>query len=151
MLDPPQTADCRLQTADCRGILVGRVTHSRMYGASTRRGLFDSWSTFSLRIIRNVWGRCSSSTRRGSSSRVGTELDSTGVGERSAYSSVSHSRFALVRSFATAGWEVMKPWLKKYSGLVRFVSADEVRQDYFTSESVPADFSKEPFLTGKRE
>jgi len=50
-----------------------------------------------------------------------------------------------------AGWEVMKPWLKKYSGLVRFVSADEVRQDYFTSESVPADFSKEPFLTGKRE
>ena len=44
------------------------------------------------------------------------------------------------------GWEVMKPWLKKYAALVRFVSADEVRTDYFTSETVPGDFAKEKFL-----
>jgi hypothetical protein len=44
----------------------------------------------------------------------------------------------------------MKPWLKKYSGLVRFVSADEVRTEYFSSESVPADFAKEPFLGKKK-
>lgn len=46
------------------------------------------------------------------------------------------------------GWEVMKPWLKKYAALVRFVSADDVRKEYFTSETVPEDFAKEKFLGG---
>lgn len=43
----------------------------------------------------------------------------------------------------------MKPWLKKYAALVRFVSADEVRKEYFTPETVPEDFMKEKFLKGR--
>ena len=44
------------------------------------------------------------------------------------------------------GWEMMKPWLKKYAALVRFVSAEEVRRDYFTEETVPSDFEPKKFL-----
>lgn len=43
------------------------------------------------------------------------------------------------------GWEMMKPWLKKYAALVRFVSADEVRREYFTAETVPSDFGPPEF------
>lgn len=43
------------------------------------------------------------------------------------------------------GWEMMKPWLKKYAALVRFVSADEVRRDYFTPETLPEDFKPPGF------
>jgi hypothetical protein len=48
------------------------------------------------------------------------------------------------------GWEMMKPWLKKYAALVRFVSADEVRKEYFTPDTVPADFSPAEFPPRKR-
>ena len=48
------------------------------------------------------------------------------------------------------GWEMMKPWLKKYAALVRFVSADEVRKEYFTQESLPDDFRPAPFLSSKK-
>ena len=43
------------------------------------------------------------------------------------------------------GWNVFRPWLKKYQALVRFVSAEEVRKDYFTSETVPEDFASKGF------
>lgn len=43
------------------------------------------------------------------------------------------------------GWEVMKPWLKKYTALVKFVTADEVRKEYFTPQTVPEDFATPPF------
>lgn len=33
-------------------------------------------------------------------------------------------------------------WLKKYAALVRFVSADDVRREYFTPETVPEDFQQ---------
>ena len=36
-------------------------------------------------------------------------------------------------------------WLKKYAALVRFVSADEVRREYFTPQTVPEDFGAEAF------
>lgn len=49
------------------------------------------------------------------------------------------------------GWEMMKPWLKKYAALVRFVSAEEVRREYFTNETVPEDFVPPSFLSkGKK-
>ena len=38
------------------------------------------------------------------------------------------------------GWEMVKPWLKKYAGLVRFVSRGEVRREYFAPGTCPADF-----------
>jgi len=44
------------------------------------------------------------------------------------------------------GWEMIRPWLKKYQALVKFVSADEVRKDFFLPETVPEDFAGEPFL-----
>lgn len=47
------------------------------------------------------------------------------------------------------GWEMMKPWLKKYAALVRFVSAEEVRREYFTNETVPGDFVPPSFLSSK--
>lgn len=47
------------------------------------------------------------------------------------------------------GWEMMKPWLKKYAALVRFVSAEEVRREYFTNETVPEDFVPPSFLSRK--
>ncbi|EFN52164.1 hypothetical protein CHLNCDRAFT_32681 [Chlorella variabilis] len=43
------------------------------------------------------------------------------------------------------GWEIVRPWLKKYAALVRFVSADEVRREYFTPETVPEDFGARGF------
>jgi hypothetical protein len=50
------------------------------------------------------------------------------------------------------GWEIVKPWLKKYAALVRFVTAEEVRRDFFTAETVPEDFAGESFSrkVGKR-
>lgn len=44
------------------------------------------------------------------------------------------------------GWEIVRPWLKKYAALVRFVSADEARRDYFTPETCPDDFRAAGFL-----
>lgn len=38
------------------------------------------------------------------------------------------------------GWNIVKPWLKSYANLVRFCSADVVREEYFTAETVPHDF-----------
>lgn len=38
------------------------------------------------------------------------------------------------------GWEMVKPWLQKYAALVRFVSREELRQEFFTPETCPADF-----------
>lgn len=38
------------------------------------------------------------------------------------------------------GWKLVKPWLRKYAGLVRFVKAEELRREYFTPETVPPDF-----------
>uniref|UniRef100_A0A061S9V7 Motile sperm domain-containing protein 2-like n=1 Tax=Tetraselmis sp. GSL018 TaxID=582737 RepID=A0A061S9V7_9CHLO len=39
-----------------------------------------------------------------------------------------------------APWKIIKPMLRKYSALVRFVSAKEVRNEYFTKETCPPDF-----------
>ena len=36
-------------------------------------------------------------------------------------------------------------WLKKYAALVRFVSADEVRREFFTVETVPDEFAAQGF------
>lgn len=36
-------------------------------------------------------------------------------------------------------------WLKKYAALVRFVSADEVRREFFTPDTVPEDFGGQGF------
>ena len=44
-----------------------------------------------------------------------------------------------------SSWQVFKPWLKKYQALVRFVSADEVRKEYFTPETMPEDFASKGF------
>jgi hypothetical protein len=44
------------------------------------------------------------------------------------------------------GWEMVKPWLRKYAALVRFVSAEEARREYFTPGTVPEDFAEKPFL-----
>lgn len=44
-----------------------------------------------------------------------------------------------------SSWQVFKPWLKKYQALVRFVSADEVRKEYFTPETTPEDFMGKGF------
>jgi hypothetical protein len=44
-----------------------------------------------------------------------------------------------------ASWNVFKTWLSKYQALVRFVSAEQVRKEYFTSETVPEDFANEGF------
>jgi hypothetical protein len=43
------------------------------------------------------------------------------------------------------GWEMVRPWLKKYQALVRFVSAEQVRKEYFTPETVPEDFALDAF------
>ena len=37
------------------------------------------------------------------------------------------------------GWAVVKPWLGKYAGLVRFVKADELQSDFFTEDTFPRD------------
>lgn len=49
------------------------------------------------------------------------------------------------------GWEMMKPWLKKYAALVRFVSAEEVRREYFTNDTVPSDFVPPSFLSSQEQ
>ena len=47
------------------------------------------------------------------------------------------------------GWEMVKPWLKKYAALVRFVTAEELRREFFTPETVPADFAGAKFPAKK--
>lgn len=37
-------------------------------------------------------------------------------------------------------WEVIKPLMRKYKALVRFVSVDEVRREFFTPATLPPDF-----------
>ncbi|KAI3464120.1 hypothetical protein Pfo_020783 [Paulownia fortunei] len=37
-------------------------------------------------------------------------------------------------------WELIKPLLKSYASLVRFCSAKTVKEEYFTSDTVPANF-----------
>ncbi|MED6197968.1 hypothetical protein PIB30_061767 [Stylosanthes scabra] len=37
-------------------------------------------------------------------------------------------------------WQLVKPMLKSYASLVRFCSAEEVRKEYFTDESLPPNF-----------
>ncbi|XP_030531281.1 phosphatidylinositol transfer protein CSR1 [Rhodamnia argentea] len=37
-------------------------------------------------------------------------------------------------------WQLAKPLLKSYASLVRFCSAETVRSEYFTAETLPADF-----------
>jgi CRAL/TRIO domain len=44
-----------------------------------------------------------------------------------------------------ASWNVFKTWLSKYQALVRFVSAEQVRKEYFTAETVPEDFADQGF------
>ncbi|XP_002986250.2 phosphatidylinositol transfer protein CSR1 [Selaginella moellendorffii] len=39
-------------------------------------------------------------------------------------------------------WMLVKPLLKSYASLVRFCTADSVRRDYFTQDTVPLDFRK---------
>jgi len=39
-------------------------------------------------------------------------------------------------------WRLIKPLLRKYAALVRFVSAKDVRQEFFTPLSVPKDFTR---------
>ncbi|KAK9821556.1 hypothetical protein WJX81_001198 [Elliptochloris bilobata] len=39
------------------------------------------------------------------------------------------------------GWELVKPWLKKYAALVRFVSVQQLREEFFTPETLPEDFA----------
>lgn len=39
------------------------------------------------------------------------------------------------------GWELVKPWLKKYAALVRFVSVKELRAEFFTPTTLPEDFA----------
>jgi len=38
------------------------------------------------------------------------------------------------------GWEVVKPWLKKYSALVRFVDRKTLVAEYFTPDTAPKEF-----------
>ncbi|KAG2449598.1 hypothetical protein HYH02_005131 [Chlamydomonas schloesseri] len=37
-------------------------------------------------------------------------------------------------------WEVIKPLMRKYAALVRFVSVDELQREFFTRETLPDDF-----------
>ncbi|XP_077219806.1 sec14p-like phosphatidylinositol transfer family protein isoform X2 [Tasmannia lanceolata] len=37
-------------------------------------------------------------------------------------------------------WQLVKPWLKSYASLVRFCSVDTLRKEYFTDETLPAEF-----------
>ncbi|XP_006344432.1 motile sperm domain-containing protein 2 isoform X2 [Solanum tuberosum] len=39
-------------------------------------------------------------------------------------------------------WQLVKPMLKQYASLVRFCSAKEVREEYFTEDTLPASFRK---------
>ncbi|KAK9864277.1 hypothetical protein WJX84_009138 [Apatococcus fuscideae] len=40
------------------------------------------------------------------------------------------------------GWALMKPLLRKYAQLVRFVTVEDLEREYFTPETLPADFRK---------
>lgn len=40
-------------------------------------------------------------------------------------------------------WKLFKPLLGKYAGLVAFVSREELRDNYFTPETVPEDFKQD--------
>ena len=40
-------------------------------------------------------------------------------------------------------WKLFKPLLGKYSGLVAFVSREQLRDNYFTPETVPEDFKQD--------
>jgi hypothetical protein len=46
-------------------------------------------------------------------------------------------------------WAVVRPLLRKYAALVRFVSAEEARRGYFTTATLPADLAPDP-LDAKR-
>lgn len=37
-------------------------------------------------------------------------------------------------------WELIKPLMRKYAALVRFVSVAELRNEYFTESTLPAEF-----------
>lgn len=37
-------------------------------------------------------------------------------------------------------WQVLKPLMGKYSALVRFVSVDDLKKEFFTPETLPAEF-----------
>ncbi|KAL5723889.1 hypothetical protein ACHQM5_007227 [Ranunculus cassubicifolius] len=39
-------------------------------------------------------------------------------------------------------WQLVKPLLKSYASLVKFVSAETLRKEYFTEATLPADFRK---------
>ncbi|KXZ47547.1 hypothetical protein GPECTOR_34g706 [Gonium pectorale] len=39
-------------------------------------------------------------------------------------------------------WEVIKPLMRKYSALVRFLSVAELRQEFFTKDTLPDDFKQ---------
>ncbi|GAX79298.1 hypothetical protein CEUSTIGMA_g6739.t1 [Chlamydomonas eustigma] len=39
-------------------------------------------------------------------------------------------------------WEIIKPLMRKYAALVRFVSAEEVCQEFFTKDTVPPEFKR---------
>ena len=40
-------------------------------------------------------------------------------------------------------WNLFKPLLGKYAGLVAFVSREQLRDSYFTPETVPDDFKQD--------
>ena len=40
-------------------------------------------------------------------------------------------------------WQFVKPLLRKYAALVRFVDASQVRQEYFTEQTVPKEFKEQ--------
>ncbi len=42
--------------------------------------------------------------------------------------------------FFKGPWEVIKPLLRKYAGLVRFVSRQELAREFFTAETLPEQF-----------
>jgi hypothetical protein len=39
-----------------------------------------------------------------------------------------------------APWEAFKPLLRKYAALVRFVNRKQLAAEYFTKDTLPADF-----------
>lgn len=39
-------------------------------------------------------------------------------------------------------WRLIRPMLRKYARLVRFVNAEQVRNEFFTPETVPKDFKR---------
>ena len=39
-------------------------------------------------------------------------------------------------------WQLIKPLLKKYAALVSFVSAEDVRNEFFSADKVPEDFKR---------